>query len=133
MLQFYGKVIAMFFMMGIMPYKKEIEYMFSCICPKCGRMCHYQIFLTGNCLSIFFIPLFRWGKQYYVKSSCCGAVYLLDKAVGDAIARGEDILIQQSDLTPVSSDYTPIRKCQVCGYECTEDFEYCPKCGNKLD
>lgn len=123
----------MFFIMGIMPYKKEIPYMFSCMCPKCGKMCQYKVIVTGNCLSIFFIPTFKWGKQYFVQSTCCETLYSLDKAVGDAILKGEDIIIQEKDLQEVNSNYTPIKKCSVCGYECTNEFEYCPKCGNKLN
>jgi len=126
-------VISMFFMIGVMPFNKEIPYMFSCVCPKCGRMCHYEVFYTGNCLSVFFIPLFKWGKQYYVRSSCCGTTYILEKSVGDAISKGENIIIQSSDLTEVNSYYTPIRRCSSCGYECTDDFDFCPKCGSKLD
>jgi len=120
-------------MIGVMPFKKEIEYLYSCICPKCGHMCHYEVFYSGNCLSLFFIPILRWGKQYYVRSSCCGTTYILEKSVGDAISKGENIIIQSSDLTEVNSYYTPIRRCSSCGYECTDDFDFCPKCGSKLD
>lgn len=129
---FYRKVIKMFFFFGIMPYKKEIPYLFDCICPKCGKVCRYKVFLIGNCLSIFFIPLFRWGKQYFVKTECCGTIYSLKKEVGDKIRNGEDVVINSSDLTEVDSDYQKVSKCSVCGYECSDDFEYCPKCGNKL-
>ena len=118
--------------MGIMPIRKNIPYMFSCMCQKCGSMCHYEIIMTANCLSIFFIPLFKWGRQYYVRTSCCESLYLLDKKVGDAIAHGEDVMIQDIDLMPINENYQAIKRCSVCGYEYADDFEFCPKCGNKL-
>ncbi len=49
-------------------------------------------------LSIFFIPIFKWGRTYYVRTSCCGSLYQLRPEVGRAIERGENVTIQQTDL-----------------------------------
>ena len=52
--------------------------------------------------NMFFIPCFKWNKQYFVQTSCCGTVYRLDPEVGRRIARGEELEIRQEDLEPVS-------------------------------
>ena len=71
-------------------------------------------------------------RKYYVQTSCCGKTYKLDNEVGRAIEKGKPVVISQNDLeyegqTPV------IKKCNYCGYVTEENFEYCPKCGNKLN
>ena len=47
----------------------------------------YQVFMTYMYFSFFFIPLFKWNRRFYVKMSCCGAVYELDPEKGKALAR----------------------------------------------
>ena len=47
----------MFFFFAIMPIKKIIPYKFSSICKNCSNICNYEIIMTANCLSIFFIPV----------------------------------------------------------------------------
>ena len=62
----------MFFIMGITDGQKELNY--NCgvmnICKSCGAYSNYTVFMTYMCLSLFFIPVFKWGKKYYVKASC---------------------------------------------------------------
>jgi hypothetical protein len=66
--------------------------------------------------------------------SCCGTVYELDPAVGEEISRGSGREIRQQDLTLVSGGRTArmIRRCPACGYQTDEDFDFCPKCGERL-
>ena len=122
----------MFFFFAIMPIKKIIPYKFSSICKNCSNICNYEIIMTANCLSIFFIPVFNWGKQYFVHTSCCGALYGLEKSVGDAISRGENVTITDDDLTLIDKTFSSIGTCPYCGSEVNDGFEYCPKCGKKL-
>ena len=63
----------MFFIGGITQGTKELVYNAAAmICGRCGRYGRYQVFMTYMCLSFFFIPIFKWGRKYYVKTSCCG-------------------------------------------------------------
>ena len=121
----------MFFIMGITNGQKEINYSENGmnICKKCGAYCSYSIFMTFFCLSLFFIPVLRWGKKYYVRTSCCDSLYELDSIAGKKIARGEDVTIRDEDLKEL---YSNKKKCQSCGYIAEADFEFCPKCGERL-
>ena len=66
----------MFFIGGIFQGKKEFEHFRQTIvCKKCGRLCSISVFMTYTCFSFFFIPLFKWGKQYYAVSNCCHTSY----------------------------------------------------------
>ena len=73
------------------------------ICSRCGRYGRYEVYMTYTALSLFFIPCFKWNKEYFVRMSCCGTVYRLDPEVGRRIARGEDLEIQPADLQPVQA------------------------------
>ena len=85
----------MFFIGGITQGTKELVYNAAAmICGRCGRYGRYQVFMTYMCLSFFFIPIFKWGRKYYVKTSCCGTVYQLNEEVGKRIAAGEDAVFE---------------------------------------
>lgn len=88
----------MFFFFGIMNDQKDLNFHQPMTCTQCGRMGQYQVFVTYMVLSIFFIPIFKWGRTYYVRTSCCGSLYQLRPEVGRAIERGEQVTIQQTDL-----------------------------------
>lgn len=128
----------MFFICGVNQGTKELKYSRTVICGQCGGYGRYQVFMTYMCLSLFFIPVLKWNRRYYVKMSCCGTVYELDAEVGRQIARGVDVEITESDLTLVQSGQRPDngwnekKCCANCGYETTENFDFCPKCGQRL-
>lgn len=129
----------MFFIGGITQGTKELLYNAAAmVCERCGRYGRYQVCMTYMCLSLFFIPVFKWNRRYYVRTSCCGTVYELDAELGARIARGEEPEIRQENLTLVSEGHqppdweVPVKKCRVCGYETKENFDFCPKCGNRF-
>jgi hypothetical protein len=124
----------MFFMMGITNGQKELEHQQMVICGECGRYGHYTVFMTYMVLSIFFIPILKWNRKYYVRTSCCNALYQLNPEVGKRIARGEQIEIRKEDLERVNEYGQQVRmhRCANCGFTTAEDFEYCPKCGTKF-
>ena len=124
----------MFFIMGITDGRKDLNFTQTIICNICGRYGRYNVFMTYTVLSLFFIPCFKWNKHYYVQTSCCGTVYELNPEIGKAIARGEQVEIRPEHLSHINqSGYSYNRKhCSCCGYETSEDFEYCPKCGNRF-
>ena len=122
----------MFLMMGIMPGRRDFDFNQMITCPICGAYGSYRVFVTYTVLSLFFIPCFKWGKRYYVQTTCCNTVYELDPEVGKRIAHGEDVTIRQEDLTRVMDQRYSVKKCKNCGYSTDEDFEFCPKCGNRF-
>ena len=119
--------------MGITQGRKDFEYNQTVICDRCGTYGRYQVFMTYMCLSLFFIPCFKWNKQYYVQSACCNTIYSLDPEIGRQIARGADIEILPQHLTQVQAGYRSCyKRCINCGFETQEDFEFCPKCGRRF-
>ncbi len=62
----------MFFLIGGVEQKrKELRTFNNCVCA-CGRMTSAVLVVYYSCFHLFFIPLFKWNKRYYVVSRCCG-------------------------------------------------------------
>lgn len=120
----------MFFIMGINTKQEQLDYNQMIVCSRCGQYGRYVVYMTYTVLSLFFIPVFKWGKKYYVQTSCCNTTYELNSEVGKQIERKEAVTIQESDLRILSQNN--IKVCSNCGYHTDQDFEYCPKCGTKL-
>lgn len=129
----------MFFMIGITDGRKDLTFTQTILCRACGKYGRYQVFVTYMTLLLFFIPCFRWNRRYYVETSCCHTIYELDPEVGKRIAKGENVVITEDDLTQVYSGNRGwhstggYKNCRFCGYTTNEDFEFCPKCGNRFD
>lgn len=121
----------MFFIMGISQGQKRLSFMQTIICKICGKYGRYEIFMTYSYFSFFFIPIFKWGRKYIVRSSCCGAIYELNREKGEKIASGVEVEILESDLKPIDT-WQHTKRCEKCGYPLEQDFAYCPKCGEKL-
>ncbi|NLZ34611.1 MAG: zinc ribbon domain-containing protein [Clostridiales bacterium] len=129
----------MFLIFGIDTVRKEIPYDKLIICSKCGRYGRYNVYMLCKCFSLFFIPIIKWDRHYYVESICCGALYELNQEVGNRLRSGENIEISDRDLIYIGnnnewtySKNTYSKRCINCGYIAQADFEYCPKCGHKL-
>lgn len=124
----------MFFMMGISDRRKNLDFNQTIICTICGRYGGFRVFMSYTVLSLFFIPVLKWNKHYYVQTSCCHTLYELDEIIGKRIERGEDIEISPENLTLIiEKGYKrENKKCSNCGYETNEDFDFCPKCGTRF-
>ena len=83
--------------------------------------------------SLFFIPVVKWNKRYFVRSTCCGSTYSLDQELGERIRRGEHVTLSEADLELVHTGQGGfIPRCPRCGYELEGDFRFCPNCGSSL-
>ena len=124
----------MFFMMGITDGRKDFEFGQQIICDVCGKYGRFQVFMTYTVLSLFFIPCFKWNKHYYVETSCCHTIYELDAEIGKQIAASVQVEILPQHLHRVQNQNYNYRMkhCRNCGFTTAEDFEFCPKCGTRL-
>ena len=119
-------------MMGITDGRKDLDFSQLITCNICGKYGSFHVFMTYTVLSLFFIPCFKWNRRYYVRTSCCNTLYELDPEIGKAIAKGEKPKILPEHLEKINQGRHSFRRCSYCGYETTEDFVYCPKCGNRF-
>jgi|SRR5690554_6159797 hypothetical protein len=125
-------MVSVFFVVTSTTKEKEIDFSQTTICSACGAYGRYELFMTYNQLSLFFIPVIKWGRKYYVKLRCCGSLYTIDSDLGRDIERGEKTTINESDLHPVRINHRREYFCANCGYKLSSEYEYCPKCGSKV-
>ena len=125
----------MFFMIGIDQERRDLDFTQLITCDICGSYGRYMVFVTCSVLMLFFIPVWKWGRHYYVETSCCRSIYELNEEVGKRIENGEEVRIEESDLTLLNKGHAAEghKKCINCGYETDEDFVYCPKCGSRFN
>lgn len=118
----------MFFIVGLTPNSWQLPFQQQGICPVCGRMARFEVWATANCLTLFFLPVCRFGKRYTLVSSCCGASCELPSALGKAVERGE---IAELNLAQMEF-YGGGKRCPACGAEADPSFRFCPHCGAPL-
>lgn len=122
----------MFFIMGISQKEKKLDFQQLVICDCCGKYGQIEVYMSYTYFMFFFIPLFKWNRQYYVRMACCGETAMLDDETGSAIASGENVNIDLEKLN-FSCGYKHFKRCSNCGFSTSEDFKFCPECGNPFE
>ena len=122
----------MFFIMGISNTEKQLAFDQPLVCPCCGKFGRLEVYVTYMFFSLFFIPIIKWDKRYYAKTTCCCASCELSRETGRSIERGETTQLTISELQFSCKFHSSCKRCTVCGYEAAADFQFCPKCGQQL-
>lgn len=111
---------------GIQNKSRVIKEFSNVIC-RCGRLSRMQLIEEYTYFHFFFIPLFRWGKRYYVQARCCGRMFEVPKEYEDELIAGQSV-----DLNRLREVQTPFRICPACGRYVDSNYRYCPHCGAEL-
>lgn len=116
----------MFFIgiMGIGNKEKIILEIPNINCKACGSLGQYTVMKSYHYFHIFFIPLWKWKIEYYVKERTCQTIFRLDPEVGESIEKGVRSEIMPGDM----EELHPARRCESCGGVLEEKFVYCPYC-----
>ncbi len=122
----------MFFIMGISQGKKKLDFDQLIICRSCGKYGHLEVYMIYSCLSLFFIPIFKWGRQYCVRTSCCDKIIAIDSELGRQIERGQVTSLPENIIPADFQSGCRRKRCSSCGFETEEDYQFCPKCGREL-
>ena len=98
-------------------------------CPEHG-MIRGAIEMTFTYFHFFFIPLFRWNREYRLVLRC-GCVYVMTREQAEAAIDGGKVDLEQ--MVRVHSGYQPEYKhCGACGKNFDSSYRYCPFCGTEL-
>lgn len=122
----------MFFIFGVTQKRDDLELEETRLCNICGSFGRYEAFVKYNAFSLFFIPIFKWGRKYYMKANCCGSMFSIPEEKGKDIEYGRSVTINDYDLNPINTNYSKTMNCTHCGYEVERDHTFCPNCGKKL-
>jgi uncharacterized OB-fold protein len=121
----------MFFIIGITSGSATLGSRRCGRFPCCGG---YGSFAVVTCayrqFTFFFLPLFRFGKRYFVSCPDCGAVYEIEREEGRRIERDPGAEINPERMHRISGQAA--RFCPNCGTRVEPGSRYCPNCGTKL-
>jgi len=121
----------MIFIGGVSSKQEKLDFGQSVLCTRCSRFGTLEVYMEYMYLSVFFIPVMKWNRRYYVRSTCCGTLYSLSSELGDRIRKGEHVELQERDLQLINqAGFAP--RCPRCGFELEGDFRFCPNCGSPL-
>ena len=127
----------MFFMFSINDKVDEVYTDESVrVCKACGKYGRYSLLMKYRNYALFFLPVYKSHREYYVKANCCDSYFSIDEMAAEDIASERKSHIDDSDIEIINYSYgaydETLKRCDSCGYETYEDFDYCPKCGEKL-
>lgn len=125
----------MFFIAGVFFKRKELDYYEPILCNCCSKYGRFEAFMEYNYLSLFFIPLFKFNKKYYARTTCCDSLYLIkNKEKGLMMERGQgnNVSLKAEDLEIIHQGNCDKSTCPYCGFHTDEAFRYCPNCGKEL-
>ncbi len=120
----------MFVIMGKGAGEQDLELHQPITCPICGRKAHLEAFCRYESFNLFFMPAYKYQKEYFVRTSCCGMVAPLSAEKGDKIYWGQIERLKLENLPfAIQSSF---KVCANCGFDTMDSFQYCPKCGKVL-
>ena len=125
----------MFFIAGVYPKRIELDYYEPIMCSCCTKYGRYEAFMEYSVFSLFFIPLIKFNKKFYARTTCCNSLYQIkNKEKGLMMERGQghNVFLNEKDLVLLQKG-TCVEKCAGCGYESTAEFKFCPNCGKPLN
>ncbi len=101
----------------------------SVTCPDHG-MTRGRIELAFTYFHFFFVPLFRWNREYTLHLRC-GCIYTLTREQAEAILDGGQVHL--GDMTRKhTGQQAAYKHCGACGKNFDSSYRYCPFCGTEL-
>lgn len=124
----------MFLIMGMQDKTKVTPHSNSLPCHVCDGNEGFELYDRYNYFHLFFLPVWTWGHSFSVKCKKCGSFYYL-KEDSLSKAKSTDAVFTYWDLEPASKNKygSNHRRCNQCGFDLEDDFEFCPKCGTSVD
>lgn len=128
--------MAVFFIVGVNHERQELDYYEPIMCSCCTKYGCYEAYMEYSVFSLFFIPLLKFHKRFYARTTCCNSLYLIkNKEKGLMMERGQghNVFLKESDLELIQKGLcSSSLVCPDCGHENDETHKYCANCGKQL-
>ncbi len=121
----------MFFIIGVSGGSKDLGTrrcrLFNC-CGSAVTMA--AVVCTFQQFTLFFIPIFRFGKRYFITCPNCGTVYEMTKEEGKRIEKDYSAEVDPSQMYAVQGASHKV--CPNCRNAIDPNARFCPNCGTRL-
>lgn len=87
----------------------------------------FSLLELSRSFDIFFIPVFKYHKEYVIMCNRCRSVYKLKNSSITKVLEKKEV--EYGDIEKIILETTT---CPSCGTSLTSGFSYCPKCGKSL-
>jgi hypothetical protein len=111
---------------GIQNKVKELKEFSNVICV-CGRYSRMQLLVEYSFFHFFFIPIFKWGRRYFVEARCCGRIFEVPGDYIDELLKSDTV-----DINRLKEVESPVRVYPNCGGKFDSHYRYCPYCGREV-
>ncbi len=125
----------MFLIMGTGQGRKKLNFDQVIVCGHCGRNGHLEVYVAYSYFSLFFIPIIKWGHNYYVQINCCHTTVPISTDLGRQIQHGQVTSLPQDIIPSNYGDHMADKdfiRCHNCGYKMEKGHRFCPECGIRL-
>lgn len=112
---------------GIQDKQRTIKEFNNVICA-CGSLSSAELIEKYTYFHFFFLPLFKWNREYYVRFRCCNRLFKVPEDYVDELKDSSDIDIERLEEIDSFSRHT----CPNCGAHIDPSFVYCPYCGRDI-
>ncbi len=120
----------MFLLLGSGQGDQDLELHQPIVCPVCGKKAFLEAYFHYTSFNVFFVPAYKFKKEYYAVTSCCGSITPITEK------QGQDIYWGQIDALPLKTLSLGVQSgfkvCKGCGFDTMESFRFCPNCGKAL-
>ncbi|MFI3169816.1 MAG: zinc ribbon domain-containing protein [Faecalibacterium sp.] len=120
----------MFLLLGVGEGDQDLNLHQPITCPVCGKKAHLEAYFHYTSFNVFFVPAYKYQKQYYAVTSCCGATCPITEQQGKNIYWGQIEALPLKSLALGAT--TGFKACKHCGFDTMEPYQYCPVCGKPL-
>lgn len=121
----------MFFFFAVTSHTRELGRRLCRFFPCCGVT---DSLAAVTCVSqrfiFFFLPLFSFGKRYFISCPNCGAVYEIARDEGKRLERDQNAEVDPDKITRMTG--RSAHYCPRCGTPVEPGSLFCPRCGQKL-
>lgn len=88
----------MLFIGGLTHKEERLEMPQPLDCEACAQKGQYELWMSAWSLTLFFIPVLKWGRSYRLYSPCCRRWHCLERKVGQELAQGLKKSLDPQDL-----------------------------------
>lgn len=125
----------MFFMIGITHQRKELDYYEPILCDSCSKYGRFEAYMEYNLLVLFFIPILKFNKKFYARTTCCNNIYLItnrEKGLMMERQQGHNVFLKQEDIKLIKKGDGDLETtCENCGFLYNKEYKFCPNCGKQ--